>query len=71
MGEIWRKERAACHGRPKTIRLGYEVCDVCGQDRQCLGFDSSDEEYGDVWVCEECTIRTFAHASVLSPSEDK
>lgn len=51
---IFHKDRAARHGRPKTIRRLGTNCDVCGAHSVCLGFDTSDEEYGDFWICEDC-----------------
>lgn len=53
--EVYRRERGAAHGRPKVICDSPGVaCDVCCIVGRCLGFDSSDEEYGPFWICAEC-----------------
>lgn len=59
MSTIINKPRAAAHGRPKEIVRAMAVCDVCGDRELCLGFDSSDGEYGWVWICHGCTANHF------------
>jgi hypothetical protein len=54
---LWRGERAAGHGRDKVVHFATADCDTCGRREHCLGFDSSENEYGPVWICQTCTTR--------------
>lgn len=56
---LWVDSGAACYGRNKVIACRRVECDVCGELDKCLGFDSSDEEYGSIWICENCTRLAF------------
>ncbi len=45
------------HGRNKTINVLMDVyCDACTNKTKCLSFDSSEGEYGQVNICQKCTI---------------
>lgn len=66
--EIFRAEGAACHGRDKAIVLAMHCCDVCGNRKPALGFDTSyyygesveePSEYGPIWVCQHCINTVF------------
>ncbi len=54
---LWQKQGAAAHGRPKHVFFGTADCDTCDRREHCLGFDSSEDEYGPVWVCQTCLCR--------------
>lgn len=56
----WTRKDASYYGRDKTImRRDLAECDVCKQERTCLGFDHSDDEYGAIWICEDCAHIAF------------
>lgn len=58
--EVFRRNRAAFHGRPKVVLDSPEVaCDVCACIGRCVGFDTSDEEYGPFWICRVCAENAF------------
>ncbi len=61
VGEVFRDDGAAKHGRPKVIYCGIHHCDTCGCEVPALGFDHSDEEYGEIWVCRSCIEELFDH----------
>jgi hypothetical protein len=68
----WRKERAGGHGRPKWILRDEDaVCDVCNEERTCLGFDASEEEYNTIWICEFCAHLGFCGDDLPGPSLHK
>ncbi len=65
---IWHKKGAASYGRAKMIARDLSDCDVCQQEAVCLHFDSSDEEYGWVSICQPCANLGFSTPEPL-PSE--
>lgn len=69
---IWSKTGAAGHGRPKEIAHTCSgVCDVCEHDdATCLGFDSSEGEYGPVWICETCAHTAFTTKALPMKREE-
>ena len=64
---LWQKRDAARHGRPKQVFFATADCDTCGRREHCLGFDSSEAEYGPVWICQTCMTR-FEGAFFEQPS---
>lgn len=48
------------HGREKVVTSSEVECDACGEERFCLGFDTSDDEYGPVWICAACAFCAYA-----------
>lgn len=52
---IFRNKAQAVHGRAKEAwYVSKAPCSKCGEPSECAGFDSSEDEYGPVWVCAPC-----------------
>lgn len=48
------------YGRSVAFRLYVDRCDVCGKENApVLAVDTSQEEYGDGLICQDCTIAAF------------
>lgn len=47
------------HGRSGTVDLDHWKCERCSQEKLCLGFDSSDGEYGYIFLCRDCLLELF------------
>lgn len=62
---IFKRARAAHHGRDVTIRYGATHCVMCEARTMCLAFDSSEGEYGAVRVCEPCLRRLIPQSFTL------
>lgn len=52
---IFRNTAQKAHGRPKEAWYSKRApCAKCGETSECAGFDSSEDEYGPVWICAPC-----------------
>lgn len=45
--------------RHASISVYEATCDVCGETSPVLATNSSDMEYGDVLICQECANKAF------------
>lgn len=51
----------AFYGRVARMRpLENVECSFCHRKKDCLGWDNSDGEYGEIAVCEDCLNRAWS-----------
>jgi len=55
------KNRDGNYGYERTIDLEERRCVECGQVKQCLVFDHSEDEYGTIDFCRTCLNNFFDH----------
>lgn len=56
---VWQKKHGAHHGRDMLVFRMVQPCNLCEQEQVCLGFDSSEDEYGAIWICQTCALAGF------------
>jgi hypothetical protein len=52
-------ETTCGHGRTGAVDRDQAKCDRCKVDKLCLGFDSSEGEYGGLYLCRDCIMELF------------
>lgn len=41
-------------GHIGRVSIGYEICDCCHEEEECLIIDTSDDEHGSIAICNQC-----------------
>ena len=59
------------HGRPVCVVLVNAKCMACDDIKRCLAFDSSDEEYSEMYFCRGCIDLFFESKKGDGPEKYK